>query len=302
MNIMSDPLNLFGAFLNPFNEQPQIINGSKGHDTLYSNNNKNSVVYGYEGNDFILAGGGNDTIYGGIGNDHIRTGAGDDLLDGGSGADFMVGGAGNDTFIVDNVNDVVLEFNDGGYDTVFSSVNYTNSIFHLEKIVLTESKDALFIRGQRNDELLEGNSNNNLIQGNWGNDILLGKAGNDTLVGSWGRDTLTGGSGKDTFAIGYDNLFGVIDMGLDTITDFSAQEDKISLTRTTFTKVAREISFETVNSDIMAAISKAFIVYNNSNGKLIYNENGSLNGLGRGGEFAAVSDSLTLTSSNFVVI
>ncbi len=52
-----------------------------------------------------------------------------------------------------------------------------------------------------------------------GNDTLIGGDGNDTLIGGDGDDTLTGGPGADTF------VFNDTGEGIDTITDFDAQQD-----------------------------------------------------------------------------
>ena len=276
--------------------------GNSASDSLVLFEESPTIVYGLGGNDFIITRSGNDTVYGGSGNDHLRTEGGNDYLDGGEGADFMVGGAGNDEYVVDNVSDVVLEFNGGGYDTVYSSVNYVNSIFYLEKIVLEANSAAISIHGQRNSEWLEGNSQDNYIKANWGDDTLLGGVGRDTLLGEWGNDVLTGGTGADSFGFGTDSAFGVVGIGIDTITDFDPSQDKISLSRATFTKLTNGISFATGTSDALAAISAAFITYNRSNGKLFYNENGSLGGLGRGGQFATLPPNLTgLDVTDFVL-
>ena len=53
------------------------------------------------------------------------------------------------------------------------------------------------------------------------------------------------------------------------------------------------ISFATVTSDALAATNAAFVTYNPSNGKLFYNENASIGGLGRGGQFATLPANLT---------
>jgi len=275
--------------------------GNSASNSLVLFEESSTIVYGLGGNDFIITRSGNDTVYGGSGNDHIRTNEGNDYLDGGLGADFMVGGAGDDYYVVDNVDDLVLEFDGGGYDTVYSSVNYVNTIFHLEKIVLDANSTAISIIGQRNSEWLEGNSQDNYIKANWGDDTLLGGAGRDTLLGDWGNDVLTGGTGADSFVFGTDSAFGVVDIGVDTITDFDPSQDKISLSRAAFTKLTNGISFATVTSDALAATNAAFVTYNPSNGKLFYNENASIGGLGNGAQFATLSNLASLTSTDFIV-
>jgi len=277
------------------------IIGNGDYNFLYHEFNTSVVVSGLGGTDNIITRGGNDTVDGGSGWDTISTGGGNDYLDGGSGADCMVGGTGNDTYIVDDVYDSVWEFSGGGYDTVISSVDYVNDIEFLEKIVLAQGSAAISIRAQRNSEWLEGNSQNNYIKANFGDDTLIGGSGRDTLLGEWGNDVLTGGSCADTFGFGTGTTFGVIPIGIDTITDFNPSQDKISLSRAAFTKLTSSISFATVTSDALAATNAAFITYNRSNGRLFYNENGSLGGLGNGAQFATLSNLASLTGANFVL-
>ncbi|MDY6804075.1 MAG: hypothetical protein SXA11_09745 [Cyanobacteriota bacterium] len=59
--------------------------------------------------------------------------------------------------------------------------------------------------------------------------------------------------------------------------------------------------FEVVGSDIAATKSDAFIVYNENNGKLFYNPNGSNNGFGSGGVFASLNNTPELENSDFII-
>ncbi|WP_422087313.1 S8 family serine peptidase [Variovorax sp.] len=122
---------------------------------------------------------------------NVLTGnAGDNILDGAQGADSMTGGAGNDTYYVDDVGDTVTEAVDGGFDTVYASVNTTLAA-NVEKGVLLGAATAL--TGNALDNTLIGNE-----QANW----LNGGAGSDLLNGAGGDDTLDGGAGNDTYVMG----------------------------------------------------------------------------------------------------
>jgi hypothetical protein len=79
-------------------------------------------------------------------------------------------------------------------------------------------------RSSDHDPVVVGLSLRKSITGSNGRDTLVGTAGDDVLVGGQGADTLTGGAGRDTFA--FNNMRDAID----TITDFTPQEDQISLT------------------------------------------------------------------------
>ena len=58
------------------------------------------------------------------------------------------------------------------------------------------------------------------LYGYGGNDTLIGGSGNDAIYGGTGNDTMTGNAGRDNYVIETGS-------GSDTITDFSASEDKL---------------------------------------------------------------------------
>ena len=168
------------------------------------------------GNDNVLVGtSGDDEIWGMQGNDVLKGGGGHDTLNGGPGDDTMYGGIGNDTYIVDSVDDDVYEYENGGTDTIRTSVTYSlNWTPHVEDMVLTGSAD---IDGYGNalDNDIYGNSGNNTLKGAGGADYLSGGSGHDILVGGVGADTMLGGYGDD--------FFSVDDAG-DVVTEYKNQE------------------------------------------------------------------------------
>jgi len=306
------------------------ILGGAGHDYL-SGGNGNDTLWGGSGNDDLSGGNGNDYLAGGDGNDELWGGAGNDTLDGGTNSDFMIGGRGNDTYYVDNENDIVVEAQNLGYDTVISEANYVSRSY-VEEIRLVGS--AISVKAQQWSETIIGNDVGNLILANVGDDLVSGGLGNDSLAGEWGKDTLlggdgndylaggpnndilTGGSGADRFTFGSDtrfvatNPFHMVYLGTDTITDFNPAEDKISLSPFAFNKLNGTISFENVTSPEAAMLSAAILTYNQNTGVLTYNQNGSLPGNGSirnftqlayGGDFAVLSNKPSLTADNFVV-
>ncbi|MFM2625396.1 retention module-containing protein [Vibrio owensii] len=73
--------------------------------------------------------------------------------------------------------------------------------------------------------LVGGDTGINLIGGE-GDDLIVGGDGDDVLIGGLGSDILTGGDGSDTFKWTVDS----VDEGaVDTITDFTVNEDSIDL-------------------------------------------------------------------------
>ncbi|NEP81776.1 MAG: calcium-binding protein [Okeania sp. SIO3B3] len=171
------------------------------------------------------------------------------------------------------------------------------------------------LRGTNRDERLDGRGGNDNLIARGGNDILIGGngrdrlnggAGNDDLDGGTGNDTLIGGGGADAFIYDTGRNFRRRDIGTDRIVDFVPDDDIIVLSRTTFSTIeslAGSIlqEFEVVDTNNAARNSNAFIVYNQSNGNLYYNPNGSNNGFGSGGLFARLQGSPALEATDFFI-
>jgi Ca2+-binding RTX toxin-like protein len=131
----------------------------------------------------------------------LTGGAGNDTLDGEMGADMLIGEAGDDLYIVDETGDSAIENANEGTDTVFSSVTYSLSGTHVERLTLSGTA-AINGTGNSLDNSLTGNSGDNTLIGNGGNDILDGAGGNDILKGGTGGDVYRfgPGSGQDTIS------------------------------------------------------------------------------------------------------
>lgn len=127
----------------------------------------------------------------------------DSIIDGGQGADVMQGSYGNDIYYVDDIGDVVLEYDEGGdfagIDMVITSLPVYQIPLHVENLT------GLSNAGQE----LIGDSGNNHLTGGDGNDILRGRGGSDRIDGGAGADLMVGGSSNDIFVI--DNVDDVIE-------------------------------------------------------------------------------------------
>ena len=131
--------------------------------------------------------------------DNVLTGNdGANRLRGSLGTDTLIGGRGNDTY-VGPTGDTIVEFANGGVDTVESEVTFTlGGIAHVENLTLTGT-DAINGRGNFGDNVITGNSGANRLDGSLGADTLIGGLGNDVYVDPTG-DVISelAGGGTDT--------------------------------------------------------------------------------------------------------
>jgi serralysin len=119
---------------------------------------------------------------------------------------------------------------------------------------------------------------------------------------------LTGGAGNDIFSFGaYVFTFAEANIGIDTITDFTAGQDKINLYLPTFTALPFTFespleanNFAVVADDAAVATNAAQIVYSQSTSTLFYNANGAAIGLGEGSAFAKLIGNPTLTAADII--
>lgn len=152
-----------------------------------------SSLLGFVRNVAIAVGAVIENATGGGGNDLITGNDADNTLTGGAGRDTLIGGAGDDSFYVDAANDIITEAVSGGYDTVYSSANYT----------LAEGAAIQALRAVGTAGL-----------------ALAGNEYSNHIYSGAGADTLTGGGGGDTFV--FANIGDSDPAGRDRITDFAA--------------------------------------------------------------------------------
>jgi Ca2+-binding RTX toxin-like protein len=167
-----------------------------------------------------------NTLTGNSGANLLNGGLGNDYLDGKAGNDTMIGGKGDDTYVLSTLNDVVVESEFEGIDTIRASFSYALDK-NVEDLVLTGTGDfsgvgnvlANALTGNDGTNILSGEDGNDTLLGNGGADTLIGGTGGDTLDGGTGADALIGGSGSDTYVV--DNLDDVIveeaNQGTDTV-------------------------------------------------------------------------------------
>lgn len=191
----------------PQEPTPQFSDG----DDVVTGTDDSDSFDALAGNDRVNAGAGNDQVRGGKGDDTLLGETGDDELNGDSGKDILKGGLGADTLIGDGGADTLR--GNGGDDSLNGS----------------GGRDRLF--GNGGDDSLTGGSGRDRLAGGGGNDDLNGSGGRDTLLGRGGQDSLSGGGGADilTGGGGADIFILEAKAGVDQITDFNLNQDKLEL-------------------------------------------------------------------------
>jgi Ca2+-binding RTX toxin-like protein len=288
-------------------------------------NDLNNAIAGNSGANNLSGGAGNDSLIGNSGNDSLLGDAGDDTLDGGLGNDSLWGGAGNnvlsgglgnDVYFVENASDAPSEVFNGGTDTVRSSLSWTLGD-NLENLTLL----GTFATGGTGNELnntLRGNSGQNLLSGLGGSDRLQGGSGNDTLIGGDGVDTLygegnndviNGGAGNDVLggAGGSDTfIYGSSGEGVDSLIDFSAPNDTISVSASGFGggltpgAAIGSAQFLSAAGAIAATAPTQRFIYNTTTGALLFDADGSDSGFAPV-QFATLTTRPTISTADIFV-
>jgi|GEM_PF-974921 len=241
------------------------LTAGSGAGLSLTGNELNNSITGGAGADTISGLAGDDTLLGGAGNDAILGGDGNDLINGGPGNDTMTGGLGDDIYYVDSAGDVVVEGNNGGNDTIQTSVDYTlGNDVHVERLV-ANTTSGLTLIGNQFDNTITGNVGNDTIHGLAGNDalnggagadiiygganddVVLGGSGNDTLYGEDGADRLDGGTGADTLTGGIGDDVYIVDNVGDLVVEADGQGYDQIQTRISYT-LADTISVERLAS------------------------------------------------------
>lgn len=247
-------------------------------ETLTLTGNAPAAVIANDTGNTISGNSSANALYGGDGDDKLSGGDGDDFIVGGSGSNILDGGKGDDTYIVTLASDSIIEKTKGGTDTIVASVDYT----------LGNNIENLTLNGSTN---IAGTGNKLLNK-------LVGNAGNNSLNGSIGNDTLTGGDGNDIFVFN-SKLNGK--SNVDAITDFSSGADSIELDHSIFKKLSVSTQLDSVfHIGSKAENTTDLIVYNNTNGNLYYDADGS--GKGTAVLFATLTGAPTISASDIYLI
>lgn len=165
-------------------------------NTRVTGNSQSNELVGNRAANVLMGMAGNDVLRGEDGDDRLEGGDGDDELIGGEGIDLLMGAQGNDAYRVDRWDDVVIELQSEGNDTVYASDSFVLSA-NIENLVL--EIDAGYAQATGNDlgNVLTGNYYNNRLDGGLGFDTLIGGGGSDTYVVDAVADVIVDGEYGD---------------------------------------------------------------------------------------------------------
>ncbi|WP_419252075.1 calcium-binding protein [Caulobacter sp. ErkDOM-YI] len=246
-----------GAFAEGLSGQDRLVSiesviGTRFDDTIFGTYGDN-YIDGGAGNDSLMGRGGADYIDGGEGDDIVGSfaifgtdinvgamllgGAGNDRIQSSNVGDTMLGGDGDDTFelLLGGAHDVV----DGGAGRdILAFIDAQAGVgvtVDLSNTGIQEVTSGYFMTiqsvegvvGDYFNDHIAGDANANGLSGAVGDDTLEGGGGQDTLNGGMGLDRLTGGDNKDffVFANGDSRAIDTTGVGVDVITDFTAQDE-----------------------------------------------------------------------------
>lgn len=159
---------------------------------------------------------GNDTLVGLAGDDVLSGGDGNDFLSGGVGLDTLIGGNGDDTYAISDALDNIVELENGGIDSVRTSLNYYELPDQVENLIFAVDSNYFEGHGNTLNNRIETNSKTSLLSGHAGQDTLLGGVGDDYLSGGEGDDQMYGGMGIDTLVYVDHSVSVDVDLGRGT--------------------------------------------------------------------------------------
>ena len=286
----------------------------------------NEFFSGKKGNDVLIGGGGTDTIEGGKGADLIQGGFNTDVIFGQDGKDTIAvlegefidnvdGGGGADTLDLSAITSrgAAIDLNAGTWD-LSPSFGGPATIVSMERITGTAVGDTITgsavnetFNGGGGADVLNGGAGADTINGGNANDTLDGGANNDTLEGSGGNDRLTGGAGKDTSTGGGGNdtfVLTPLQADRDTIVDFVSANDQFEVSAALFggglVAGVLPASQFVINGTGLAGDADDRFIYNNTNGELFYDANGSAGG---GSQLIATLTGIPgVSSSDFTIV
>ena len=174
------------------------------------------------------------------------------------------------------------------------TLNYADDVIGTSTITVKATDGNEFAETAFTVSVIDVSESGDILLGANGNDYLVGKQGNDILNGGAGSDFLAGGAGSDSF------VFNSPESGVDTIADFSVEDDTLVFSATGF---GGNLTVGMVGSEMFtvgaATDNQHRFIYDTGSGDLFYDSDGT--GNEEQIRLASLSNGLALTHNNFYV-
>jgi Ca2+-binding RTX toxin-like protein len=314
-----------------------VYHGGGGNDLIVGHGGADKL-YGDAGNDIFTVGGFGSGVQGTTskaddGNPEWINGANGDLVVGGTGVDTfrITTGIGANTQAAGTIN-----LNDANFKSMeVVQVGATVGRLNTEDSALQLLNDHFYFRANGSVADLSNTLGNNggtisnvvvnatgvtlnglRFEGNANTQTFIGTTKADVFVGNGGNDTLTGGGGADTFVFGkvhemvvtgaatapqsyVDTAFNLT--GVDTITDFTHNVDKIELHLDQYANLAGITAANlAANATGAAGDANDYLLFNTTTKMLSYDADG--NGAGAAVNIATLTGVTSFTASDVVVV
>jgi len=132
----------------------------------------------------------------------------------------MIGGGGDDVFRLDDAGDRIVEYADGGFDTLETELSLVLADYsdQVERMIFVGAGDFAGV-GNALANTIAGGAGNDRLDGGLGDDLLIGGAGSDSFLDAGGRDRMVGGAGDDRYRIDHaaDQIEELEGGGFDTV-------------------------------------------------------------------------------------
>ena len=176
------------------------------------------------------------------------------------------------------------------------TLNYADDVIGSSTIIVKVSDGGTeFVETNFTVSVIDVDAQGDVLLGGDGNDYLVGKQGNDTINGGAGSDYLAGGAGSDSF------IFNSPNEGVDTIADFSVEDDTLVFSAAGFggNLTSGMLASQMFTVGTAATNNEHRFVYDAGSGDLSYDSDGT--GENEQVKIVSLNNGLTLTHNNFYV-
>ena len=289
----------------------RVVNGTAAGEQLVGSSGRD-LLDGLAGDDQLFGLGGDDWLVAGDGNDYLDGGAGNDVQLGGDGNDQLGGDAGNDTLVGGAGDDMYVYRPGAGEDTIINTGGGTDWLIFTDDI--TENRLSFFQAGDDLRIKVDGGQAGMVTVQGWfkGPEYQLSyiqPAGGYGIPASGlniqqepqGSSAPAGAASSPAPASGEDSGD---NSGVMLIDSFVSGQTSLQLSKSMFTALTEEGPLAdglfAANATGSALDDTDYILYNTTTGALLYDADGS--GEGVAVQFATLTNKPEVKATDFVVV